>query len=127
VPSPLKYRTTGYVAVDTAFKAHVQSPPGNDITQGATSSISYTVKEMIGAQQGVQTGTGSPSVVSSVFNVLQLTSDWTQDNTGYNFSVTIPASAFPDPGDYVVTFLITPTGGGSAYPIIFFHHADSIS
>lgn len=127
MPAPLKFRTTGYKGVDTYFKCRVQNPPGTDIVQSATASIAYTVKESVGPQATVQTGSGSPSVVSSVFNTLQLSTDWTQDNTGYNFSVLVPGSAFPDAGDYVVTFLITPTGGGTAYPVIFFHHADSIS
>jgi hypothetical protein len=127
MPAPFKYHTTAYKGVDTSFKARVQSPPGTLILQATTASISYTVVEQLGPQAGTSTGAGSPTVASSVFDALQLTSDWIQDNTGYNFAVTIPASAFPDAGDYVVVFLITPTGGGSAYPIIFFHHADSIS
>ena len=123
----IKYRTSGPTGVDTKFAAHVQSPPGTDIVQSAISGIAYTVREMVGPQQNVQTGSGSPSPSSSIFNTLQLTSDWTQDNTGYNFAVTIPGADFPDAGDYVVVFLLTPAGGGTAFPVEFFHHCYSLS
>ena len=127
---PVKFRTTGWKGVDTFFKNRAQSPPGTDILQSTISAIAYTVKESIGPQQGVLTGSGSLVVSATVFNTLQTPStdpSWTQDNTGYNFSANLPASCFPDVGDYVVTFLLTPTGGGSAFPIVFFHHANSIS
>jgi hypothetical protein len=127
---PTKFRTTGWILVDTAFKCRVQSPPGTDITQSSISAISYTVKEMVGANQGTQTGTGTPAVGSSVFNTPQtpmIDPSWVVDNYGYNFSVTIPGAAFPDVGDYVVTFLLTPSGGGSTFPIVFFHHCNSVS
>ena len=130
MPAPFKYRTTGFVGIDTAFKNRVQIPPGTDIVQSAISAVSYSVTEMVGAQQNTSTGSGTPSVASSVFNALQTPSidpSWTQDNTGYNFSVTIPGASFPDVGDYVVKFLLTPAGGGTPVPVIFFHHCNSVT
>ena len=130
MPAPFKFRTNGYKLTDTSFKARVQSPPGTDIQQSTISAIAYTVTEMVGPQQGTVTGSGTLSVPSVVFNSLQTPStdpSWTADNTGYNFSANIPGADFPDAGDYVVEFLFTPSGGGSTFPVIFYHHCNSRS
>lgn len=130
MPNPQKFNTVGWQGVDTTFAAHVQSPPGTDILKATIASIAYSVKEMIGPQQNTSTGSGPLVVNDVVFDTLQtptLNPSWTQDNIGYNFKATIAGATFPDAGDYVVKFLFTPTGGGTAFPVLFYHHANSVS
>lgn len=124
-----KYKSTGWKGVDTIFKNRVQSPPGTDAVQSAISIITYTVVESVGPQQGVQTGSGSLAVGSSIYNSLQPPSidpSWTEDNTGYNFAGALPGSCFPDAGEYSVVFMLTPSTGGTPFPVYFTHHANSI-
>jgi len=130
MPNPQKFNTVNWKGVDTTFAAHVQSPPGTNILQSTISSITYTVTEMIGPSQNTSTGSGTLVVADTVFNALVtplVDASWTQDNLGYNFKATIPGASFPDAGDYVVKFLFTPTGGGTAFPVLFYHHANSVS
>lgn len=130
MPRPKKYRTTGVATIDSTFAARVQSPPGTDIAQSSISAITYTVEESVGLQAGTQTGSGILVIGSVVFNILQTSAidpSWAQDNTGYNFRATLPGANFPDAGEYVVLFLITPTGGGSAFPIECLHHCNSMT
>lgn len=119
-----KYRTENAKGVDSQFNARVEIPPGHLITGPAdVSLITYTVTEQLGAQAGTQTGTGNCPINACVFPVLQLGSGWTEDNTGFNFQFTVPGASFPDPGEYIVLFLFTPSGGGTPIPLEYSHHA----
>lgn len=85
------------------------------ITQGAISSIACKVRRYA-LEGGAGTTTGTPAVVvnTSVFDVLQTGSGWTEDNTGWNFTFTVPAASFPAPDHYFVLFTFTP-GSGSPF------------
>jgi hypothetical protein len=49
---------------------------------------------------------------------------WTTDATGWNFKATLPPTAFPDPGDYVVEIVFT-LSDGTTFPLRCYHHAEA--
>lgn len=87
-------------------------------------AIAYTVAQSAGPQQGTTTGSGNLSPVADyLFGSLSVVG-WTADSLGWNFKATLPATAFPNPGDYVVDFLLT-LADGSVFPVKAYHHASS--
>lgn len=96
---------------------------GNLVTQATFSGITYTVTrldsltptsgETFTGGTDTQTGTGTLTVSSVVFNSLQTTDPrWTKDTTGYNFLATIPASCFQVGGvKHRIDIYFTPTSG----------------
>lgn len=121
MPKPTKWPSTNWQNTDTPFAAHVQIN-GIDIQQSGISAAAYTVIYSDGTVEANEVGL---TVSAVVFNTLQNDPRWTADNTGYNLLVTVPASCFPNAGDYVVRLDLTPTGGNPFPAAYFNHHANS--
>lgn len=102
------------------IKLRVQNLAGSNITQATLSTITYSVRDMTAREDK---GTGTLTIASVVYDTLQTDSTWTEDNTGYNFAWTVPASltGFEPDGDYprddvpphefAVDLLFTPSSG----------------
>ena len=93
--------------------ARVKGNDGEDITQATIASISLRVLDM--SNENTSVHSSSPVVADTVHDTLQTTAldpRWTKDVRGYNFGVTVPASAFPT-GDhtYRVEVHFTPVSG----------------
>lgn len=126
---PSTFPTDGWKSTNTTFRAYVQDDAtGINILPSAVSTISYTVTEALGPSQG--TVTANAVVLTPVATYLAATlstTGWFVDQIGYNFQATLPASCFPDAGEYVVDFLFTLGADGSTFPVKCFHHARSRS
>ena len=82
------------------FLARVDLWTGSLITQAAITSIKYTLYDLgFGAMDAPSAVTGhtdvSLTVADVVFDTLQTDGRWTEDSTGYNFSLQLDASANP--------------------------------
>ncbi|QNN23513.1 hypothetical protein HED60_14930 [Planctomycetales bacterium ZRK34] len=98
--------------------ARVLGNAGTAITQASLNSIECSVFN----QADTSTAVTEPSITIAdvVFDTLQ-TSDprWTEDDTGYNFLIAVPATAFPAGGaTYHVEFKFTPASG-EPFHIVF--------
>lgn len=96
--------------------ARVLGGLGANITQAYLSSVTCRVY----TSSGTLVASPAVTIASSVYDALQETEDdprWTLDTTGYNFSFTVPASAFPSPGMYRVEFKFTPASGDAFYVV----------
>ncbi len=124
---PITFQSNGWATTNTTFRAYIENDQtGTFIAPAAVTAIAYTVKQALGPSQGTTTGSGSLSPVSTyLLSSLSLVG-WRVDSTGYNFQATLPASCFPDAGDYVVDFLFT-IADGSTFPVKTLHHAYSRS
>lgn len=126
MPNARTFRSRGQAGRPNKFMAHSRFN-AVDITQGIFGTISYTVEY----QDGTVTANGVALTVSSVvFNSLQTPAtdpDWTVDALGYNFMAILPATAFPNEGDYVVRFDGVPTGFSAFTIAKFYHHCDSLT
>lgn len=122
---PLTWQTDGWQSTRVTVRACLyDDSTGVPIVPSAVSSIAYTVKESVGPSAGTTTGSGSLSPVSSYLNSSLSVVGWTYDSTGWNFSASLPASCFPDAGDYVVDFVFTLTDG-TTFPVKLYHHVRS--
>lgn len=126
---PTTFQTSGWKLTNTTFRANVQDDAtGTNIVPSTVSGISYTVTEALGPQQGVVTANAvALSPVATYLSTSLSLVGWLVDQTGYNFQATLPASCFPDAGEYVVDFLFTLLADGSTFPVKCFHHARSRS
>lgn len=95
---------------DTPWMAlmRVRLANGDLITQAGVSSITYQV---IRQPAGTTSGSGSVTIAASVFDTLQTDDRWDNDDIGFNFAHTIPASAFDTLGPVRVRYTFnTPSG-----------------
>lgn len=96
--------------------ARVRLPSAAYITQAAFGTISVRYRKL--SQTGSTTST-SLTVSSVVFDTLQTDTFWkgidgvAVDTLGYNFRWDFAATVFPDPGEYGVTFVFTPSAGAA--------------
>jgi hypothetical protein len=126
MPKPITFNTGGWVGTNTTFRAYVKDDAtGSFILAAAVSSIAYTVKQAAGPSQGTTTGSGGLTPVSTYLLAALSTVGWTVDAIGYNFKAALPASCFPDAGDYVIDFVFTLAADGSTFPVKCYHHARS--
>lgn len=119
MPRFRKFKIYGPEQTDLPVMARILHD-GNLITQAAISSISVAVKRFPkdDADSIVETLAATPvDKTTTVFDTLQTPSRWTEDDTGYNFLHTVPASAFPEPGIHEIVYLITPVSG-SEFPVV---------
>lgn len=124
---PITFQTNGWAKTNTTVRAYIQDDAtGINIVPSTVTAIAYTVTESLGVQAGTQTGSGALSPVATYLFTNLSTTGWFVDTTGYNFQATLPASAFPDPGDYVIDFLFT-LSDSSTFPVKCYHHARSRS
>ena len=92
--------------------ARIRNNAGDYLTQADLSGIVCKVYE-----GSTLTGTPTVTIATSVFDTLQTEADDVRwglidgSATGFNFRFTIPASCFPDPGQYLAEFRFTPTAG----------------
>ncbi len=106
---------------DTAFWGRIVNPTtGVLVTQGALSSITWTVRNL---GSGLTVASGTLTVSAAIFNTLQLTdAAWVQDAIGYNFKTILPGTAFafaavndaagfPQPRTFLVSFHFTTAAG----------------
>lgn len=125
---PINFETSGWARTPGTVRAYIEDDvTGANIAVASVSAIAYSVTESIGKQQGTVTGTGSLSPVSTYLASSLSTTGWRVDQTGYNFQATLPATCFPDPGDYVIDFTFTLTADSSTFPVKCYHHAYSQS
>lgn len=117
MPKAQVWPIRGYEQTDLPILSRVKHN-GANITQSGTTSVTCKVLRY-NRSGGTITTTGTPSVTvsSAVYDALQTGSEWEKDSTGYNFSFTVPASAFPAEDEYTVVFTFTPSSG-SAYRIV---------
>jgi len=101
----------GYEQTDLPILARVLHN-GVAVTQSDISSIACKVLRYNRSDGSVST-TSTPTVTVSdaVSDALQTDARWEKDNTGYNFSHTVPASAFPAEDEYTVVYSFTPASG----------------
>jgi hypothetical protein len=92
------------------YAARILAWDGLPAQQSDIASIAYTVVDL--DDNKTQTGSGSLTVASTVYDTLQTDARWDADGTGYNFATVLPASCFPS-GDhlYRVVITITPSSG----------------
>jgi hypothetical protein len=114
---PSVYQTNGYAKTNTTIRARVTDDAKAPLQQSALSSIAYTVTESQGPQQGAVTGSGSLSPVSTYLQNTLSTTGWFVDQTGFNFQATLPASCFPDPGQYMIDIIGTLSADGTTFVI----------
>lgn len=125
---PTTFKTDGSCLTNTTVRAYIEDDlTGSNILRAAISAIAYTVTQAQGKRAGSVTGSGSLSPVATYLTDTLSTTGWTIDSTGYNFQATLPASAFPDPGEYVIDILFTLASDGTTFPVKCFHHALSRS
>lgn len=101
---------------DLTFLARVEiDRAGNlePVLQSELNAITYKVHD-----GSAETGTGTATIGTSVFNTLQTGTIWTVDSTGYNFKHQVGRAAFPAPKVYRVEYLFTLTGG-TQFPVVF--------
>jgi hypothetical protein len=90
--------------------ARITDLAGDILTPDAVSTVSVEVFDRNTRLQIGATINPSPSAVIAA--TLQTTAVWTQDSTGFNFSIVIPGTYFPAGGTtYRVEVTITPIGG----------------
>lgn len=97
--------------------ARITAADGTNLTQAATSSITYKVFD--NRDLTTPTTSGTLTVSSVIYDTLQTDSRWDADSTGYNFAWEVPASVFVN-GDrkYIIELLVTP-GSGEQFHVVF--------
>ncbi len=105
---------TGTVFEDgsASFMARVVGVDGGNIVQSDITSITFKVYD----SGGTEAATGTLTVATVVFNVLQTDARWNPaiDTTGYNFRDDRIAGTFAAGGRYKVEYKFTP-GSGADY------------
>jgi len=126
MPKARVFKSTGESNRPNKFMAHSRFN-GADIIQSIFGTISYTVEYQDGT---ITANAVSLTPASVVFNALvppATDPDWTVDALGYNFMAILPATAFPNEGDYVVRFDGVPTGFTAFTIAKFYHHCNSLT
>ena len=118
MPRPQTFYTEGREDEDVPFLARIRGNSGALITQASLASVACKV---ISPRSGAVLAMPAVAVSSSVYDALQAGGQWEGDATGYNFLHVVPASAFPEPGVYLVEYTFTPVSGGPF--TLHFHHA----
>ena len=122
---PTTWQTEGWVATRVTVRARLyDDSTGLALDPSNVTAIAYTVTGATGPQQGIVTSSGGLSPVATCLNSTLSVVGWTYDSLGWNFKAPLPATAFPDPGDYVVDFVLT-LADGSGFPVKAYHHARS--
>jgi hypothetical protein len=100
--------------------ARILGLDGAYIQQSDISSISYTVYDLDNSSAVVVSGTFT--VAATIYNTLQTGQIWTEDEMGYNFKATLPATCFPEGGRrYRVVFsFVTVSWGTISIPFQMF-------
>ena len=106
MPKPRIFELQTVEQTSTPILARVEAD-GVNLTQSTTSSVTYKVYNT----SNTQTGTGTFTVSSVMFNSLQTDARWTEDATGYNFLGTLPSTCFPAPGHHRVEIKFTTSSG----------------
>jgi len=100
--------------------ARINGYGATPITKASIASITCKVFDLSGATPDTASSTPAVVVSSAVYDALQTDDQWgDEDETGYNFAYTVPATSFPL-GDhyYLIEFMFTPTSG-EAFPARF--------
>lgn len=122
--APSVFQTNGYSRTNTTIRAYVlDDQTGANMQQSVVSGIAYTVTSSLGNQQGNVTGSGSLSPVSTYLSNTLSTTGWTQDTRGYNFQATLPASCFPEAGQFAILLTFTLAADGTTFVVKLDHHA----
>lgn len=122
---PTTWQTEGWVATRVTVRARLyDDSTGLVLDPSNVAAIAYTVTGSTGPKQGIVTSSGGLSPVANYLNSTLSVTGWTYDSLGWNFKAPLPATAFPDPGDYVVDFVLT-LADGSGFPVKTYHHARS--
>lgn len=126
---PNTFPTDGWKLTNTTIRAYVEDDlTGTIIVPGTVSAISYLVTQSVGPRQATVTGSGDLTPVASYLSATLSSTGWTVDTTGYNFQATLPATCFPDAGDYVIDFIGTLALDGTTFVLAkCFHHCKSRS
>jgi len=108
---------TGTVAEDSSFSVLARvDANGTDITQAATSSITYSAWDK--ADSSTTVASGTLTVSSVVYDTLQTDGRWSADATGYNFKHDIGATVLTSGGKtYRFEYKVTMTDGGVSHLI----------
>lgn len=126
--APRKFSTKAFAQTNTTFRAYVRDDStGAAMLPAALTAISYAVTQTVGPSVGTSTGSGSLSPVATYLSGTLSTVGWDIDSIGYNFKATLPASCFPDAGNYNVVFLGTLADGTTFIIAHCDHHAFSRS
>ena len=121
---PNVFPTNGYAKTNTTIRAYVKDDQtGSNIQQSVVSAIAYTVTQSLGPQQGTVTGTGTFSPVATYLSNTLSTTGWLVDQIGFNFQATLPASCFPDPGQYTIDLIFTLAADSTTFLVQCNHHA----
>lgn len=82
--------------------------------QADVSSISLKIFDLDGDSPSSPVSSTAPSVAGSVFDTLQTNSNWTRDDSGYNFSTQIPAAVLTEGRRrYAAEVMATLVAGGT--------------
>jgi hypothetical protein len=91
--------------------ARIAGLDGSNLTQALVGSIALEIYRKEADGSYTQTHTDTLDKTAVIFDVLQTGSGWSVDGTGYNFSHTIPASAWDQPDQYWIEVRITDSSG----------------
>jgi hypothetical protein len=119
-------RTEGWEDTPWTFIAYVTRDNADNevgVVQADVSAITVAVWD---ADRSVETLASTVvDKTTTVFNTPLTGSLWTEGAPGFNFKHRVPATAFPEPGEYRVEYLFTLTGNVT-YPVVFIHTAKSL-
>lgn len=95
--------------------ARVRNSGGDYIQQSDLSSINCAVYDAI---SGNELATPSVDISSSVYDTLQTDARWEEDDVGYNFAHTLPASALSSGSTrYRIEYKFQPSSGEQYYVV----------
>lgn len=93
-----------------AARARVPGWDGVNLTQSDVTAANCTVKRYDDGDN-TETYNAAMTISSVISDTLATDNTWDEDGTGYNFSFTVPATAFPANDHYQVEFAFTTSGG----------------